>query len=288
MSSEDSKTSKATESVVQDADHASRLPQDGRRDGPRPGRHGRPRRRARRVRQRAATHSGGSGSAGDGRAIKVGFVSAAHRPARRVRRDRPVAASSSGRPPSRTASSAATARPTPSRSSSRTRSRTRTAPPPWPATSITNDGVDIMMVASTPDTVSPVVRPGRGAADPVRLQRLPVAAVLLRPRRRPRRGLHVDLPRLLGPRGRHRRVHRHVGPAQDQQEGRRDVAERRRRPRLGRPQDRSAADAQGMRATPSSTAAASRTAPRTTRRRSASSRPPTATSSAASSSRRTS
>ena len=90
-------------------------------------------------------------------------------------------------------------------------------------------------------------RPGRGAADPLRLQRLPVAAVLLRPRRHARQALQVDLPRLLGPRGRHRRVHRHVGPAQDQQEGRRHVAERRRRPRLGRPQDGPAADAQGGR-----------------------------------------
>ena len=86
--------------------------------------------------------------------------------------------------------------------------------------------------------------------------------------------LQVDLPRLLGSRGRDGGLHRHVGQAPDQQAGRRDVAERRRRHRLGQRQDRPAADARRRPATSSSTAAASRTARRTTRRRSPSSSRP--------------
>ena len=50
--------------------------------------------------------------------------------------------------------------------------------------------------------------------------------------------VRLRLPLLLGPRGRHRRLHQHVGPARDQQEGRRPVPQRRRRQRLGRPECR--------------------------------------------------
>ena len=90
-------------------------------------------------------------------------------------------------------------------------------------------------------------RPGRGARRALRLQRLPVAAVLLRPRCHPGQAVQVDLPRLLGPGRRHRRLHRHVEQAHHQQARRRDVAQRRRRPRLGQRQDRPAAAAQGGR-----------------------------------------
>ena len=49
---------------------------------------------------------------------------------------------------------------------------------------ITNDGVDIMMVTSTPDTVNPVADQCEALADAVRVERLPSGGLLRRPRRR--------------------------------------------------------------------------------------------------------
>ncbi len=90
---------------------------------------------------------------GEGRPIKVGFVSRS--PARWRRSARPTrGASTSGRLTSRTASSAVTGRSIRSRSSSRTRSRTPTARPPSPATSSPTSAVDLMMFASTPPDTS--------------------------------------------------------------------------------------------------------------------------------------
>ena len=120
---------------------------------------------------------------------------------------------------------------------------------------IPNDSVDMMMVASTPDTVNPVADQCE-ARRALRLQRLPVAGrTSSAAAATPSRALQVDVPLLLGPRGRHRRLHGHVGRAPDQQERRRDVAERRRRQRLGRPEDRPAACC-GRPATRASTPAA--------------------------------
>ena len=102
---------------------------------------------------------------------------------------------------------------------------------------ITNSGVDIMMVAFDARHREPRCLAGRGAPGAVHLQRLPVAAVLLRARRHAHNAIQVDVPRVLGPRRRDGGLHRHVEHDQDQQARRRDVAERRRRPGLGQPQD---------------------------------------------------
>ena len=130
---------------------------------------------------------------------------------------------------------------------------------------INNDGVDIMMVASTPDTVRAGGGPVRGLRRPLRLQRLPVAGVLLRPQAATRRtrAFKWTYHSFWGSESAAAVFMDHVGQLDDQQEDRRDVAERRRRQRLGRPEDGHADASGGPPATRSSTPAGTRTAPRT-------------------------
>jgi branched-chain amino acid transport system substrate-binding protein len=63
---------------------------------------------------------------------------------------------------------------------------------------ILRDKVDLLVAASTPDTTNPVADQAE-VNDTVRHHRLPVAALFLRPQRRSRQGLHLDLSFLLGP-----------------------------------------------------------------------------------------
>ncbi len=72
-----------------------------------------------------------------------------------------------------------------------------------------------------------------------------LAAMVLHPGRRPEDGVRVDLSFLLGTGGRDRRLHRHVGPALDQQDRRRAVSQRWRWQRLGRSEARISARAGG-------------------------------------------
>ena len=115
-----------------------------------------------------------------------------------------------------------------SRSSSRTASPTRTARPKWPRNSIVTDKINLMLVASTPETTNPVsttceaeempcistVGPGSHGSS---------ASRAIRAIRRAVEAVQIQLPFLLGARGRHRGLHQYVGPARDQQEGRRAV-----------------------------------------------------------------
>ena len=103
---------------------------------------------------------------------------------------------------------------------------------------ITGDQIDLMVVGWTPETTNPVSDQCEANGVPCVSTVDAVAAVVLRPQGRPGQGLRVDLPLLLGPRGHHRRLRRHVGHGPDQQGRGRPLAQRRRRQRLGRPQDR--------------------------------------------------
>ena len=67
----------------------------------------------------------------------------------------------------------------------------------------------------------PRLRPVRGQRHAGDLVGVPVAAVVLRPRRQAGRRLQVDLSLLLGARGHHRRLHRHVELGGDEQGRRR-------------------------------------------------------------------
>ena len=105
-----------------------------------------------------------------------------------------------------------------------------------------------MVVGNTPETTNPVADQCEANGVPCLSIAGAVAAVVL-PQRlgRPGGGLRVDLPLLLGPRGRHRGVPRHVVADRDQQGDRRAVAQRRRRPGLGRPRARVPAGLRGGR-----------------------------------------
>ncbi len=96
---------------------------------------------------------------------------------------------------------------------------------------INNTKVDMIVTASTPDTVNPVATQCEALRDPVPVERLPVAAVH-RPRQH--RGLlghlQVVLSHLLGSGRCDNQLLRHVGPADHQQEGRRHLVKRSRRP----------------------------------------------------------
>ena len=127
--------------------------------------------------------------------------------------------------------------------------QTRTAPRRSPASS-SPTGIDLMLVASTPETDEPGGRPVRGQRRPLHLVGRALAAVLLRPPGRDPgqpEAVRLDLPLLLGPRGRHRGLPRHVGPGRHQQDRRRPVPQRRRRQRLGRRDERLPDAAQGGR-----------------------------------------
>ena len=78
---------------------------------------------------------------------------------------------------------------------------------------IQSDKINLMLVASTPETTNPV-------GDQCEINEMPcvstmcaVAALVLRPRRQARHRLQIHLALFLGPRGRHRRLHQHVGQA---------------------------------------------------------------------------
>ncbi len=93
---------------------------------------------------------------------------------------------------------------------------------------IVSDKIDLMLVASTPETTNPVSTQCEIEEVPVHLHGRAVAALFHRPASRSRRAadleavqLHLSL--LLGARGRHRRLHQHVGPGRDQQIDRRPV-----------------------------------------------------------------
>ena len=89
---------------------------------------------------------------------------------------------------------------------------------------IVDDEVDLMLVASTPETTNPVSTQCEIEEVPCISTKAPVAALVHRPAgqpgRRPARlaALQLRLPLLLGPRGRHRRLHQHVEPARHQQD----------------------------------------------------------------------
>ena len=78
---------------------------------------------------------------------------------------------------------------------------------------ILKDEVDIITAAATPDTTNPVADQAEVNERALHHHRLPVAALFLRPQRRARHRLRLDLSFLLGPRRRHRRVPGAVGPA---------------------------------------------------------------------------
>ena len=76
----------------------------------------------------------------------------------------------------------------------------------------------------------PGLHPMRDRGDAVHLDGGAVAALFHRPAGEPWRpdlveAVQLHLPLLLGARGRHRRLHQHVGPARDQQIGRRPLPE---------------------------------------------------------------
>ncbi len=105
---------------------------------------------------------------------------------------------------------------------------------------IVDDEVDLMLVASTPETTNPV-------STQCEIEQMPNISTMAPwqpwfigrqadPGRRPARveALRLHLPLFLGPRGHHRGVPQHVEPARHQQGRRRPLPERRRRQRLGR------------------------------------------------------
>ena len=99
---------------------------------------------------------------------------------------------------------------------------------------ILQDKVNLIVASATPDTTNPVADQAELNEVPCITDQLPLAALLLRPRRRPGEGLQMDLPLLLGPRGRDRQLPRHLGPVRRRQEGGRPLPERCRRQCLGR------------------------------------------------------
>ena len=138
-----------------------------------------------------------------------GLRDAAHRPARLLRHPDAWCVKQ-WKPPWPAASSAATARSTPSRSSSRTRSLTPTAPPRSRATSSPTTAVDIIMAASTPTPCrrSPTsVRPCRCPACPTTARGRPTSSAAAATPPRASSGPTT----LVGPRGHHRHLRRHVG-----------------------------------------------------------------------------
>jgi hypothetical protein len=127
---------------------------------------------------------------------------------------------------------------------------------------ILKDEVDIIVAASTPDTVNPVSDQAGSQRHALHYDRLPLAALLLRPQRQSRRRLREHLPLLLGSGGRRRRVSGALGQSERREERRRPVSERCRRQCLGRPGARlSQAPGRGWLRTRRSPAA---TSPRTT------------------------
>ncbi len=150
---------------------------------------------------------------------------------------------------------------------------------------ITDDKVDLIVVASTPETTIPY-RASRNRRKCPASRHGAVAALVHRPPGEPRRpekldGLQVHLPLFLGPRRHHRGLFGDVESARHQQAGRRAFPERQRRQRLGDPTSASRPASRRTAATPSPIPAATRTSTTTSQRRSRPSRPPRPTSSPA-------
>ena len=129
---------------------------------------------------------------------------------------------------------------------------------------IVSNKVDLMLVASTPETTNPVADHVRGRGDAVHLDGRAVAALFHRPPAEPRQSrlveaVQLDVPLLLGARGRDRGLHQHVGTGSDQQVGRRALPQRRRRQRLGRQAGRLPAGARQARLQAHRSRAATRT-----------------------------
>ena len=144
---------------------------------------------------------------------------------------------------------------------------------------IVDDEIDMMLVASTPETINPVSTQCEIEERAVHLHQCAVAALVHRPAGRSGRrsagveAVRLHLSLLLGPRGHHRRLPQHVEPARHQQDGRRPLPQRRRRQCLGRSSIGvpPAFEAAGYKP---SIPAATRTSPTISRRRSPPSRTP--------------
>ena len=98
---------------------------------------------------------------------------------------------------------------------------------------ILDDDVDLMLVAGTPRHDEPGLRHVRGEQDAVHLTVAPWQPWFFGRKGNPAKGVQVHVPLLLGPRGHHRRLPRHVEPGADEQGRRRALPERPRRQRVG-------------------------------------------------------
>ena len=142
------------------------------------------------------------------------------------------------------------------------------------------DKIDLMLVANTPETTNPVCTQCEIEEVACVSTDGAVAALVHRPAGQPGRrpagleAVQLRLSLLLGPRGRDRGLHQHVGPAADQQDGRRAVPQRRRRQCLGRQAGRLPAGARQAGLQARSIRAATRTSPTISRPRSPPSRAP--------------
>ena len=153
---------------------------------------------------------------------------------------------------------------------------------------IVNEGIALLVAASTPETTNPVATVAEIEEFPCITTMAPWQPWYIGRQGNPGRSgelgaVRLHLPLLLGPRGHHRGVRRDVGPARHQQAGRRAVPQRRRRQCLGRSQCRHrAGPCAGRRVHASSIRAATRICQTISRRRSMRSRTPRPRSSPAS------
>ena len=96
-----------------------------------------------------------------------------------------------------------------------------------------DNGIDLMLASSTPDSSNPVADQCEANGIPCITTVAPWQPWFFGRGGKPGQTFTVDLPLLLGPRGRRGGLRRHVGPGAHQQEGRRAVAERPGRARPG-------------------------------------------------------
>ena len=89
---------------------------------------------------------------------------------------------------------------------------------------IQRDKVDLLVTSGTPDTTNPVSDQAEVNETPCVATNCPWQPYFFGRKGDPGQGLQLDLPVLLGPRGRHRGVPRAVGRRADQQGGRRPVS----------------------------------------------------------------
>ena len=110
---------------------------------------------------------------------------------------------------------------------------------------ILSNEVDIITAASTPDTTNPVADQAEVNEVPCITTDCPWQPYFFGRNGDPADGLRLDLPLLLGARGRHRRLRRAVGAERRREERRRALPQRRRRQCLGRSGARLPAGAEG-------------------------------------------